>query len=346
MIDSISGVVGVNWTTSIMGSKWLDATGRGKTDDAVNAIEFAIQAKILFDGNASTGANVRVLSNSWHINVPDGMYPRTLCAEIDKANDHGILFVAAAGNKSSDIDVHPQYPASCKRGDPPAKKGDPLQTELPNLIAVAATDSTDALASSFSNFGASSVHLGAPGVNVYSTWPQLLDPSGFKFLDGTSMATPHVSGAAALIISKCSLDTPHLKATILNNVDPLPSLAGLTVTGGRLNVNKALRACLPPPSITFDAINGDDPEIPPSRRKTHLGVEGANFEPFSQVEIGVEYSGSSRAVAGGIAVVAPNGSFVWGEDIRQKGCDAALTAHVHSVATGQDLSADTTILCP
>jgi hypothetical protein len=118
------------------------------------------------------------------------------------------------------------------------------------VVSVAATDNRDAK-SSFSNFGATTVDLGAPGTNILSTVPN----GGFAVFSGTSMATPHVSGAAALVLSKCSLSTANLKANLMNNVDPVSSLAGRTVTGGRLNVDKAIRACsgggTPPPTTVF-----------------------------------------------------------------------------------------------
>ena len=219
------GVVDVNWTASIMGSKFLDRRGSGTLANGINAIEFAVQAKAAFTSTA--GANVRVLSNSW------GCYcfSQALLDEINRANTNDMVFVAAAGNSSFNNDILPFYPASYN---------------APNVVAVAATDNTDALAS-FSNYGATSVHLGAPGVSVLST----IIGANYTYFDGTSMATPHVSGAAALVLSKCTLDTASLKSNLLNNVDPIPSLSGITVTGGRLNVNKAIRACSAPPTPDF-----------------------------------------------------------------------------------------------
>jgi len=226
-----TGVVGVNWTSSIMGLKFLNAQGSGSTADAIDAIEFAIQAKQRFAGTG--GANVRVLSNSWG----GGGFSQALLDQINKANNNDMLFVAAAGNNGSDNDGAPNYPSNYN---------------APNVVAVAATDNRDAK-SSFSNFGATTVDLGAPGTGILST----VRNGGYAFFNGTSMATPHVSGAAALVLSKCALSTANLKANLLNNVDLVSSLSGRTVTGGRLNVNKAIRACSgggnpPPTTIFFD----------------------------------------------------------------------------------------------
>jgi subtilisin family serine protease len=217
------GVAGVNWTASIMGAKFLNSGGSGTTAGAINAIEFTIQAKQIFGANA----NVRVLSNSWG----GGGFSQALLDEINKANANNMLFVAAAGNNGSNNDSAPFYPASYT---------------APNVVAVAATDNRDQKAS-FSNFGATTVDLGAPGVNVLST----TIGNTYSFFSGTSMATPHVSGAAALVLSVCSLDTAALKSNLLNNVDPIPALSGITVTGGRLNVDNAIRACSGPPTPDF-----------------------------------------------------------------------------------------------
>ncbi|HKA00611.1 MAG TPA: S8 family peptidase, partial [Candidatus Solibacter sp.] len=210
-----TGVAGVNWSTRIMGLKFLDSTGSGSVSDAIDAIEFGLQAKTIF----GSAANLRVLSNSWG----GGGYLQSLYNEIAKANTADVLFVAAAGNNAANNNTAPTYPASYTNA---------------NVIAVAATTNTDGLAS-FSNYGSTSVHLGAPGVNILSTLPG----SAYGYYSGTSMATPHVSGAAMLVLSKCSLNTAGLKNAILSNVDVVSSLQGITTTGGRLNVNRAIRSC-------------------------------------------------------------------------------------------------------
>ena len=214
------GSVGVNWTTRIMALKILDGGGIGTVADAISAIDFAIQVKTQF-ASSSTPVNVRVLSNSWGGDT----FSQALLDEINLANANEMLFVAAAGNGGGNNDSNPTYPASYM---------------APNVISVTATDNQDALAG-FSNYGNASVHLAAPGVGIYSTYPN----ASYSHLSGTSMAAPHVSGAAMLVLANCgSLSTASLKGTLLANVDVLPSLAGKTITGGRLNVNQAVRNCI------------------------------------------------------------------------------------------------------
>jgi subtilisin family serine protease len=213
--NNATGVAGVNWSTSLMALKFLDASGSGSVSDAIDAIEFGLQAKSTF----GVGANLRVLSNSWG----GSGFSQGLLDEINKANSADVLFVVAAGNSARNNDLIPSYPAAYN---------------APNIVTVAATTNTDALAS-FSNYGPTTVHLGAPGVNILSTFPG----GTYATLSGTSMATPHVSGAALLLLSACNLSTAALKTTLLATVDPLVSLTGITITGGRLNVNKAIRSC-------------------------------------------------------------------------------------------------------
>ena len=229
------GVAGVNWTASMIGGKFLNAGGSGSTADAIEVIEFMIQAKAAFA--ATGGANIRILSNSWG----GGGFSGALQTAIINANAADMLFTAAAGNAGTNNDVFPFYPAGY---------------DVDNVIAVASTDNRDQK-SGFSNFGATTVHLGAPGTAIRST----IRGGGYAFFNGTSMATPHVSGVAALVLSHCTMDTPTLKAAILDNVDPLASLVGITITGGRLNAHKAIQDCgapgIPAPPTGLSAAPGD-----------------------------------------------------------------------------------------
>lgn len=210
------GVAGVNHEVSIMGLKFLSAGGSGSTAGAIAAIDYAVNMKV------NHGVNLRVLSNSWG----GGGFSQALADSIEAANAADILFIAAAGNSSNNNDSNPHYPSSY---------------ENTNVVAVAATDHNDNMAS-FSSFGATSVDLAAPGVNVVSTIP-----GGYASFSGTSMATPHVAGVAALVLSNNqTLTVAELKAAIMDSVDPKDNLAGLMVTGGRLNAEAAVFEAGPP----------------------------------------------------------------------------------------------------
>jgi subtilisin family serine protease len=222
------GVTGVNWTTRMVAIKFLDATGTGTTAGAVNGIYFLIQANSAF-ANTATPLNVRVLSASW--GGPGAS--QALLDAINWANAYNMLFVAAAGNSGVNTDISPNFPSNYGS---------------PNVISVAATDSADRRAS-FSNYGASTVDLGAPGVNILST----TRGGGYGYMSGTSMATPHVSGVAALALANCKLDTVALRDLLLRTAEPVAALAGITATGGRLNALRALRGCSSSPSFAVSA---------------------------------------------------------------------------------------------
>ena len=234
--NNANGVTGVNWVTSMMGLKFLGADGSGTTADVIDLIDFARQVKQIFA--ASGGANIRVLNNSWG----GGDFTQALLDQINGAAADEMLFVAAAGNNGFPNDVFPAYPANYA---------------APNVISVAATTNTDARAF-FSNYGAKTVHLGAPGFDILSTHRN----GAYGFSSGTSMAAPHVSGAAALALSHCALDTVTLKAALVETVDQVSSLLTKTISGGRLNVLRTLESCSEPPGVPTNVVaRGGDRQV-------------------------------------------------------------------------------------
>jgi subtilisin family serine protease len=210
------GAVGVNWNVSIVGLKFLDETGSGTLANAVLAIEYA------------TSVGVHVMSNSWGGDESS----ETMLAAIRKANDAGILFVVAAGNDSNNNDLGLDYPSSYA---------------VDNIISVAAVDRDGQLAS-FSNYGPKTVHIAAPGVQILSTFPG----NQYEELSGTSMATPYVAGAAALIKSRFpQLKAKEIKTRLLGGATPTPGLQGQVVTG-LLNMANSLEDDLTPPTTPQD----------------------------------------------------------------------------------------------
>ncbi len=207
------GVTGVSWNSKLMALKIFDGPFGGTTTAAIEAIEYVTMMKTEY------GVNVALSNNSW------GGYgfSQGLVDAISLNIDAGMLFVAAAANDTIDNDITPAYPASYP---------------LDGIISVSASDHNDRIAG-FSNFGLTSVDLAAPGVDILSTLPG----GGYGLLSGTSMASPHVAGVAALLASARPTATVNqLKAAILLGADPIDSLDGTTVTGARLNAATALRA--------------------------------------------------------------------------------------------------------
>jgi subtilisin family serine protease len=211
------GVTGVAWRVQTMPVKKVTDRGTATVQNIIDSLYYAVDNGARVSNN-SYGDPASALTEA----------ERTAgYAAIQYAASKDHLFVTGAQNQGSNNDLTPILPANY---------------DLPNIITVAATDKKDTLAS-FSNYGATSVDLGAPGRTILSTVPD----DHFTNYFGTSMATPHVAGAAALILSRNpNLSYSQVKALILDNVDPLPDLAGKTVTGGRLNVFKAVNAAAAP----------------------------------------------------------------------------------------------------
>jgi thermitase len=217
------GVAGVNHRVRLMSLKFLDDEGYGSAADAIAAIEYAV----------AEGAYLT--SNSWG----GGPFSQALRDAIAAAESAGQLFVAAAGNGGSDQigddnDIFPQYPSSY---------------DLASIISVAASTEQDDLAY-FSNYGRQSVDLAAPGTDILSTLPG----NTYGFESGTSMATPYVSGVAALLFAHApGASAQEVKQWILEGVDPIPALSGSSVTGGRLNAAASLVLAFGPQGrVSFD----------------------------------------------------------------------------------------------
>jgi len=221
--NNSTGVVGVNWNTRIMALKFLNGRGYGFAEDAIKAVEYAV----------ANGAHI--INASWG----GRGYSQALKDAIDAANE--ILFVAAAGNSGQNTDEYKFYPSAY---------------DSENILSVAATYYHNALAN-FSNYGVSSVDIAAPGFSIRSSVPtdgcqwyvswwdgsllDYCDPSGYKDYSGTSMASPHVAGAAALLKSFApDLTVLELKQRLMNSVDTFPELTGKIGSNGRLNIVTAL----------------------------------------------------------------------------------------------------------
>jgi uncharacterized membrane protein len=240
------GVTGVTWNAKILSCKFLDWTGYGTDAGAIECFEYILALR-------QRGVNIRVSSNSW--GGPRGTEPPSpaLMAAIEAAGAAGILNVFGAGNDGMDNDVEPFDPASY---------------EIASIISVASSGPTDRR-SFFSNYGATSVDIAAPGQDILSTYPG----NAYELLSGTSMATPVVAGAAALLASMDPTLTPgDIKSLLMDNVDQLSRWNGVVVSGGRLNVFKAA-----------EAVGTITPNTPPTVAMTSP-VEGQSFrEPVSIV---------------------------------------------------------------
>ena len=243
------GVSGVAPNARVMALRFLSADGFGSVDGAVRALRYAMDMK-------AKGVNVRVTNNSWG----SAEFSVALDRAIRESGDAGMLFVAAAGNGGSDDvgddnDFEPFYPASY---------------DAPSVISVAGTDNRDALLG-LSNFGHASVDLAAPAGLVYSTYKN----NTYGYMTGTSMASPHVAGVAALAWGQYPAATwQQVHAAVIGGVDDIAAMAGKTVTGGRLNAAGALRRMALGPAVVGRHVfyNGSGFD---ARSADHVPADGA-----------------------------------------------------------------------
>lgn len=226
--NNMLGVAGVNWNVRMMALKFLGDDGSGTTANAIKAINYAV----------ANGA--KVLSNSWGALLA---YSRALENAIKMAQAAGVIFVAAAGNDALNNDKYPTYPASYK---------------LLNIVSVAAIDPVNGSLASFSNFGAQTVHIAAPGVNILGTSPG----GAYAFMSGTSMATPHVAGVLALMLSlKPDAGYEVLKQTLLDSTQFSKQLWNIVGTSGSLDAYAAVKPFAPaeaPPEDSSSGSSGSD----------------------------------------------------------------------------------------
>lgn len=245
-----TGIAGVMWNVRLMPLKILNADGEGSIADEIAALDYAVMLK-------NRGIDIKAINASFG----GGVYSAAAFDAISRVNNAGIIFVTAAGNGGDDgigdnNDITPSYPGNYN---------------LPNIIAVAATDQNDNLAT-FSNYGLNTVHVAAPGVHILS-----IIPSGLSYYSGTSMATPHVTGLIGLLYSEYPNFSPsQIKSTIMRYVDILPSLSGKIKSGGRINAYKAISSLLSPVGFGASSISSNAISLQWTDRAT--GEDGYRLE--------------------------------------------------------------------
>lgn len=270
------GTAGVAWRVRLMALKFIGDDGQGATSDAVRCLDYArLQgARIV---NASWGSSAR---------------SQSLRRAIDRARDAGMILVAAAGNESADLDRNPLYPAAF---------------DAANIVAVASSTRTGDLAAS-SSYGLRSVDLAAPGELIHSTWST--SDASYRLSSGASMAAPHVAGTLALLAAECpSCSYSALIETLLDTVDPVPSLAGRVRSGGRLNAGRALEryriASVQPPSLR---IQGPEPGpavvfeltgTPGGRYRIEASTDLPSWRLYERVTLGADGRHAWRIEASG-----------------------------------------------
>lgn len=250
--DDGQGIVGVAWNVRLMGIKFLSASGGGTLEGAIRAIDYA------------TTMGAKILSNSWG----GGGFSQALKEAIERSHVADTVFVAAAGNESNNNDSRPTYPATY---------------DVPNVISVAAVDSRGQLAS-FSNYGKNTVHVAAPGVNVLSS----IDNDGYDSWSGTSMAAPHVSGIAALLLSRePALSNTDVRERIVQTSRRWSHLRNRIHSGGIANAHAALT----------NTVSGPDPDDPENWQSIPANVSTPHPYPNNHSQVFAVNAPGARQIA-------------------------------------------------
>lgn len=283
------GVAGVNWDVSMISAKFL-GPGGGYTSDAVRAVDY------LTDLKTRHGINIVASNNSWG----GGGYSQALHDAILRHAKANILFVAAAGNSTSNNDVTGSFPSNYSTLSGTVNES---AASYEGVIAVASITSTGAI-SSFSSYGATTVDIGAPGSGIISTVPN----NSYANYSGTSMATPHVTGAVALYASKFpNASAEQIRNAILATATPTTSLTGKTVTGGRLNVSAALDYnSTPTPSLSIS-----DASVNEGNSGTQTATFTVTLSAASASPVTVNYATANGTASAGSDYVAGSGTLTF-----------------------------------
>lgn len=219
-----TGIAGVAWSSKVIVVKALQSDGSGYTSDLAKSIDYVTTLK-------KKGAPVIAIN----LSLGGTSYSAALYRAVQRARNQDILVIAAAGNDGADNDSTGSYPANFK---------------IDNVVSVAATDTAGQLAS-YSNFGASSVHLAAPGSDIISTYPIDTGQGLYKILSGTSMASPHVAGIVSLIsAANTSLSALQVRSILLSTITSVAALQGAVITGGMTNARAAVQTAVATAGLT------------------------------------------------------------------------------------------------